>query len=158
MDDADVLVYLGFVVWGVAVLLESLSGLDMMTIAAGNFHAAVIVDPQPHDIAVCNLSSAFLCVCVFCGGKGGACDCCAFFLVRVARESGVGCSCITTSYHASPVSPLLSPPFLLSILFILILIPFLSSSRFTLSTLPTFSTRLHHAILPEHLLFHSPSA
>eukprot|EP00961_Rhodomonas_salina_P061563 826535-Rhodomonas_salina.2 len=51
MDDADVLVYLGFVVWGVAVLLESLSGLDMMTIAAGNFHAAVIVDPQPHDIA-----------------------------------------------------------------------------------------------------------
>lgn len=39
------------------VLLESLSGLDMMTIAAGNFHAAVIVDPQPHDIAVCNLSN-----------------------------------------------------------------------------------------------------
>lgn len=37
--------------------LPSLNNIDMVAIAAGAFHAAIISDPQPHSPTVCNLSS-----------------------------------------------------------------------------------------------------
>ena len=38
-------------------ILPSLTNLDVQAIVAGSFHAAVVLDPQPHDPAVCNLSA-----------------------------------------------------------------------------------------------------
>ena len=40
------------------------AGLDIVAVEAGNFHAAVVVDPQPHDSKVETRASSIIVGCV----------------------------------------------------------------------------------------------